>query len=415
MDKNIIRNKLLNRIYLDNIREVSDKIHEWKLAQDKKFLSILLKNSHFAIGDVRATLNESLQKIITDVESSLMRHLIALAYEYGDESVDMLTTSEKNEFSNLKQAIGEEDSIKTFDQNNIMKILRQTMAHNSDSISEPNWTTDLHSNTIISKPLKKNRVAKMTLSADDAHNLILLYFKKTYQSVPAVAQFDEDLLIKKLKQNSLNILDIKEIFDKDNTLDSYQTKTLFNLCQSLKKDFLKGDIDLTSSLLFHVGLIAFPHKNNAHNNFFINSYNLGFINSLRVNPTAIEYKKDNNFHKIQDTPKLGEFLSMQTYKNIEHGLIINALFYLFSISTPQELEKYFQSSKLYQINPTELRNSIIHGRYYYNYNNGYEFYDGPNTDNLRHIGSIKVKDLSALLKHTFHIQINELANEVPTI
>ena len=131
MDKEILKNKLLNRIYLENIRETSNKIREWKDAQDKDFMSILLSMYKFTVGDKSASATDLYQKSISDIETSLSRHLSILAYEFGNKTITPLTGAEKNQFSNIKDAISKDDSLKTLDQNNIMKILRQTLAHNT--------------------------------------------------------------------------------------------------------------------------------------------------------------------------------------------------------------------------------------------------------------------------------------------
>ena len=38
----------------------------------------------------------------------------------------------------------------------------------------------------------------------------------------------------------------------------------------------------------------------------------------------------------------------------------------------------------------------MHGRYYFNYNDGIEFYDGKDNESLKHIGTLSIKQITSI-------------------
>ena len=60
------------------------------------------------------------------------------------------------------------------------------------------------------------------------------------------------------------------------------------------------------------------------------------------------------------------------------------------------LEDYFEDL---DIDVKRLRNSYMHGRYHYNHNMGFNFYDGLDNDNLKYIGSLHVNDMLKVISN----------------
>ena len=99
---------------------------------------------------------------------------------------------------------------------------------------------------------------------------------------------------------------------------------------------------------------------------------------------------DSNFDDSNERGCMVDFMLNDT-NLFEMTLLSNTLFNMFSLILPNELSSHFDMA---DIDFRRLRNSIIHGRYFYNNNNGFEFYDGKDNENLTHIATLSVKQIN---------------------
>ena len=75
-------------------------------------------------------------------------------------------------------------------------------------------------------------------------------------------------------------------------------------------------------------------------------------------------------------------------------------FSICASKTPEEIFELFKSQgcEIDEETARHLRNSFVHGRYFYNFKGGFEIYDGKNDNALSHIITIKTELIDALCK-----------------
>ena len=88
-------------------------------------------------------------------------------------------------------------------------------------------------------------------------------------------------------------------------------------------------------------------------------------------------------------------------------ILNNIMFNVFSISNIDNLKPYFDDLKL-DVDVKRIRNSYMHGRYYYNHDNRIEFYDGRNNDNLTHIASLTIDNIIDICADFIEDNLNRL-------
>ena len=68
-------------------------------------------------------------------------------------------------------------------------------------------------------------------------------------------------------------------------------------------------------------------------------------------------------------------------------MLNNLLFYMFTFESIENLKKCFRED----LDIKRIRNSLMHGRHFYNYQGAYEFYDGRKE--MEHIDSISCVEI----------------------
>ena len=92
-------------------------------------------------------------------------------------------------------------------------------------------------------------------------------------------------------------------------------------------------------------------------------------------------------------------------------ILSNILFSMFSFESMDELTKQFNSEG---IDINRIRNSVMHGRFYYNYNKGFDFYDGRNNKELEFIGTLSIKKITEVAQFLMHDYLNDLRADLAT-
>ena len=89
-------------------------------------------------------------------------------------------------------------------------------------------------------------------------------------------------------------------------------------------------------------------------------------------------------------------------------LYSSTMFSIVSSRTNNELESIFNEAGHTMDLDTirHIRNSFIHGRYFFNYKDGFEIYDG--TNDLQHYATINFKTIKDIYKTFSHNNIFEL-------
>jgi len=89
-------------------------------------------------------------------------------------------------------------------------------------------------------------------------------------------------------------------------------------------------------------------------------------------------------------------------------IISNILFSMFSFERLDIIENLFNEPS---IDINRIRNSVMHGRYYYNHNDGFDFYDGRNNKDLEYMGTLSVRKILEVAQYIARDYFEEMKNE----
>jgi hypothetical protein len=137
------------------------------------------------------------------------------------------------------------------------------------------------------------------------------------------------------------------------------------------------------------------------------------MDKIKILSILLEIKKNLNIskkqllnainHKNKETEDAQNDIleiSVDPYAYIVVPIVSSTLFTIFSEMTNDEIFKLLTDNgvdiDLEKVR--RMRNSLIHGRYYYNHNREIEFYDGRKLKELDHKVTMKTEDLVRILE-----------------
>lgn len=386
---------------------------DWRTKPQMSFRRIIrnnceqdfIKNQNF---DSREILEQSIFATL----SNLTRQIFMLNYEYLRHNIDDKMT---NQLKSLKNAT-------SVNSNNIntarfMDVIRQSFAHNDISKEVPNWKLTDDDNIEIN--FKGNKFIFTLMQLQQILNEFLSLKKEHFYYTFHVEHRDLINLVNKGKLTPQKVEMLFNIINQDETpkhLDKYQSKSIYNILTS-KTDLAPNEhLNLFISNDYYMLQKFLPHKHNAGNISYLNNMIFRCLFYLNKNYDYRENFIDNalnfesNINLIDNLENTNSRTLLLEYINydslvLEHYIISNALFTLFSVSQSNNLEKYFND-----ININSLRNSLMHGRYFYNGVDGFEFYDGINNKNLTHIASLNVNQILTAISNFMSDNYNNSSN-----
>ena len=370
---------------------------DWRQQPEMSLRRIFRINcaNHFAPNQ-HVNTEDLLKFAVASSISNLLRQTFVANYEYLRHNIDdKMTTKLKNLKSSTSTSSNNLNTTK------FMDAIRQSLVHNDINMEIPNRRLNNEFNIEIN--FKGNT---FTFNFLQLHQIMneFLELKKEHAYMNFAVQAKD--LYNAVDKGRLTVNSVKQyilLYNKDGsraTLDNYQCKALYNLLTPVPGVAPSRHIDI---LLDHNCFILqklLPCKHNAGHISYIN--NMTFRNLLWLDKHFINREDYINhaydFEKRveltdekNDGTTRGALVEFINYDSIalESALISNALFTLFSISTPEQLQGHISKD----IDAKRLRNSLMHGRYYYDNANGFEFYDGRTNDNLEHIASLSINDI----------------------
>lgn len=374
---------------------LSQSLSKWRKTPETS-IRVLYKDlfkKTFSIKDGSYDSKWALYSAIGSTQASLLRQTLVLHYEFlrnniGDKMSNELKNIKNSAFSNSNN----------YNTAKFLDIIRQSFSHNDIYKEFPNWT--LNTDGKIEMYYKNDKLTFTFLELQTIINEFLLLKK---EHTMYCFEISEDELREQIKKKKLNADNLGRYItckdEKGNTLvlDDKQKSAIVNLIYSTNFEYL-------IRYNYYVFAQAFPLKNNAGtllrytNRLFRNLCSLaeGFQNR------QVFINSSKNFEKVVDLiDRIGGPVQEQhmidfMYNNSmipEVIIYTNALFTLFSLHTPEDLKPYTDGV---DIDLKRLRNSLMHGRYYFNYKDSVEFYDGKDNENLKHIGTLTIKQITSI-------------------
>ncbi|MBE5741159.1 MAG: hypothetical protein E7351_01320 [Clostridiales bacterium] len=348
--------------------------------------------------------NLSDEQIKKHLEKGLKITLNSLLLEIITLQKEALTKSafdeKMNEDHKIISKLREKFLLKKYNINNneFYKYIRDSFAHNS--IENPNFIILDNGNFLVK--LRKNKdssVVDLEMSAQDLFELLLVYNSNISNLDQQVGFYQKDLK-KALVDKSLTVENIDnfiQIREHDNQikLDEYQKKSLvnyFNSCYDYALDALGLDISSWSISSYRT-----PFKNNHVNIIKDKIKTFTYLVYLIKNIEVKSFDFEVMFVKNLISNPINEWIILDYYSDIVMPINTNYLYSLLANCSPQEIQS--MSGDKYLDKTTNLRNAIIHGRYFYNYdqNDGIEIYDGRKE--LNHIMTLSVKDMENFINN----------------
>ena len=400
-----------------------DALMKWKQEPTISFARLL--KSSFVETNVwpneEFSREQAMNYILRYIQVSSMMQLSCYAYEMvKDGGLDQTSNDLKNKLKSIKAKIDIDNKEKTTNAWQLFKIIRESFAHNDDREEISNWSLDESFSVKIQSKMDKS---------GNRHN-IKMSFRDLYDFKQVCLEniIDLENCVRELYVNGNKL---KEKFEKNKHLAPEQIRKhirQFNnetdeqencgdrqlnaLSHCFDNEFFSGDLVKKLSSPFRPNFIAFifPYEFNCSNHVHdINLLNKGvyYLNSKYRNleewfsSMLAEVGNNENMTCEGMTYLLYYFGSGK----FEATIISNMLFSIFSFEKFENIKTLFADTDL-DIN--RIRNSVMHGRYYYNYDKGFDFYDGRSNDNLEYMGTLPISKIISVAQSLMGNYIEEL-------
>lgn len=275
-----------------------------------------------------------------------------------------------------------------------LKLLRTSIAHNSND-KQNLKAQNLFDYQVLLAKKGVSTPSNYTFSQMDLIKILEIYdTSRIMEQEHGCLLFDEEynspdkLLYGKKKLGSFSKFMVCQKADgQEVPIDQYQDATFQRFLIKHKADINKyGKFE-------HFITRYFPVPDNKFNNYEHKSHLLmSMIQLFNVHGKIT----CNDMVKNLKSNRLGGILPFLDAEFMQSLLYSSLAFNIFSSHTNEELHQLFIESKLNVDNDTirHLRNSFIHGRYFYNYKNGFEIYDG--NKELTHITTFDFNTLDQI-------------------
>ena len=398
----------------------------WKLEPNVSFARILketLQKSNLWPSE-DATREQVLNYMLRYIQVSISMQTACYCYEIiKSTGLDQSSQSLKNKLKSIKTVIDVDNKEKTTNALQMLKIIREAFAHNDDSESVSNWSMD--------ENLKIHIQSKMD-RAGNRHNITMSFAELSSFIQTCLTNLIDlngsvtDLFVngkkieeKNKKQRQLIPEQIgkhvKEINKETNEHENSTELQLQALCNCFAEDFFHGDVikRLSSPYRPNFVLMVYPFKFNCFNHIMdMRTFNKGLYH-LSLHYKSLEQWFSSIFNKEKEDENMT--CDEMTYLfyffgsgKIDSVFIGNILFSIFSFERFANVESLFADTGL-DIN--RIRNSVMHGRFYYNHNKGFDFYDGRNNNDLEYIGTLQISKIIKVSQELMHDYLEEITTD----
>ena len=310
---------------------------------------------------------------------------------FGDPSI-------RNMMADIKKNLPEE--MRTMNSTEFLKALRDSIVHNSNEIRNFD-ATDINSFRVNLRKKGVRDPHEYAFSADDLLVILEIYDNNRVLTIPhgSIDIADdynslEGLLKAKKKFGSFN--SVITFTTQDGVIvpmDSFQENALLRFLINYRKEVNKfKDFPLFLQRFF-------PNQDNKLN-LYEQKYHLSMALCTMFDNLFTQTNEDTiKLMKKVDPIGAMPFLDTKIMKSI---LYSSMAFSIFSSRTPENLLDLATTSEISTDADTlrHIRNSLVHGRYFFNFKNGFEIYDGKD-NNLEHYTTLTYDVIEAMFKTIF--------------
>ena len=370
------------------------------------------------------TREQALNYILRYIQVSSMMQLICYSNEVVQSGgLDQSSQALKNKLKSIKSKIDIDGKEKTTNALQLLKIMREAFAHNNDSEEIANWTMDeefaVHIQSTIDKSGNRHNIRLAFREMYDFKQVCLENILNTEKCVTELYVNGNKLQEKYRKNKSLAPEQIQKHIKQYNRKTQEQENCselqLKALSHCFNNEFFSGDLVKKLSSPFRPNFISFiyPFEFNCQN--YLNDINLlnKGLYHLNTNYKSLEQWFSSIFDSVKDSEDMTQEAMTYLFYFFSSGkcestIISNILFSIFSFEKFENIKELFADTGL-DIN--RIRNSVMHGRFYYNYNKGFDFYDGRSNDDLEYMGTLKISKIVGVAQELMGNYIEEVKAE----
>ena len=404
-----------------------DAFKKWNLEPNISFARILKTNlEESGLWDSKEfTREQMLNYVLRYIQVSSMMQLICYSNELVQSGgLDQTSQSLKNKLKSIKSKIDVDGKEKTTNALQLLKIIREAFAHNNDSEEIANWTMDeafnVHIKSKIDKAGNRHNIKMSFAEMRDFEQVCLKNILNVENCVTELFVNGNKLREKYEKSHSLAPEQIKKHIRQFNKKTQEQENCSDLQIQALSccfdNEFFRSDLVKNLSSPFRPNFIAliYPFEFNCHNH--LNDFNLLNLGLYHLNKNYKSYEQW--FSSIFDSVKDNDDMTQETMTHLfyffssgqcESTIISNILFSIFSFERIEVVDELFKDIGC-DIN--RIRNSVMHGRFYYNHNKGFDFYDGRSNDNLEYMGTINISEIIRVAQELMGNYVEEMKGEI---
>ncbi|MBE7076286.1 MAG: hypothetical protein E7374_00100 [Clostridiales bacterium] len=366
-----------------------------------------------------------LQYILRHTQLSFMMQQTCYAYEIVEEAgLNSSSQRVKNKLRSIKTKIDVDGIEKNTDALQLLKIIRESFAHNTDRETISNWYMDEEFNIHIQSQIRKSTSRhNIKIGFEDLSAFIMLCLSNLTDLEGCVT----DLMINGIKieqknkkqrvlipeQISKHVKEINNETGNEENLDERQLQTLSHFFAG--KFFHDEDLRKRMASPYRPNFIfkSYPYKFNCFN-LVCDLIDAG---KALINLSSKYKSLEDLFRTIIDEAKnipditnddMTHVIYFYLGGKFKTVIISNILFSMFSFERLDIIENLFNEPS---IDINRIRNSVMHGRYYYNHNDGFDFYDGRNNKDLEYMGTLSVRKILEVAQYIARDYFEEMKNE----
>lgn len=346
--------------------------------------------------DILLSPKQSCKNILDLQITELAIELISLMFEcFKTEGIDYSDERIKEFLGIVKEKLP--DEFKTMNGAQILKLMRDAMAHNSESVRNFDSDVDGYKMRIKSKSGGEDIILKFT--NEDILNILLAYdlarittWVSGSINIDSKASSVNELLSERKRKGSFsNFITTENDKGEADSVDQFQDSAYLRFLVKNKKRFSEwGNYE-------YIIYRFFPLKDNKLNNFEFKFRLLEMLLILREgllendNITHREYLRELN--RAKDICAKICMSDPELFKSISYS---SMCYSMFSTRTNAELAEIFDLAGLdfTEDEIRHIRNSFVHKRYFYNFKDGYEIYDGRKE--LSHILTLRFSEIEKI-------------------
>lgn len=401
-----VKNENFNYISLVNELLLFKSLLAWRNQPDKSLRMIIKQICRDEMHLYNNSLDSKqlLSISIACTISNLLRQNFVSCYDFLRRNIDdKMTVKIKNLRDSISTKKTNINSVKLLD------VIRQAFAHNDIKIENPNWT--LNENFHIEMNFKGNN---FIFDFIELHDLLFEFIQLKKESSYLTFKLKHGNLLRAFKSNKItpdNIGSFITFYDDNNneiSLDKYQKLTLYNLIYSNESFNPEERINQITNSNYYIISQCLPLKRNAGAIVRLNNMGIRQLMWLDKNFMSKDVFLDacdmceQQIHLVN--ADAWHYSARQQYSQFVHedsflfesSILNNIMFNIFSMIKIDEVSTYFEDL---DIDVKRLRNSYMHGRYHYNHNMGFNFYDGLDNDKLKYIGTLHINDMLKVISN----------------